>query len=265
MAGPPSENEIFDACRVLFGPEISLSREFLYYLQASGARSAYRQRAKETHPDLFVGEDHRRQQERARLFRHLVDAFDIVNDFLIRRDEVAPMAPPPEPSGAPERKSPAPERRDPGEETEEPRYHRGAVPGRNLEIGLYLFYRGAISYQDMIAALVWQRRQRPVIGEVALRWGWLSDAAIGRILAGGGQPGRFGDRAVDLGLLSPFQVKTLLFYQRCRQQRLGEFFIEGGLLTAAEMEQMVADLSEHNRRVSRASRNPRPAGAPAGG
>ena len=45
------EDSLFEACRVLFGNDIELSREFLCYLREKGVTSAFRKRAKEVHPD----------------------------------------------------------------------------------------------------------------------------------------------------------------------------------------------------------------------
>jgi len=54
---------------------------------------------------------------------------------------------------------------------------------------------------------------------------------------------------MGLGLLSPFQVKTLLFFQRSQQERLGQYFVVHQLLSKDNLERFVADLQEHNARV----------------
>ncbi len=71
MADSISEEQIFNACRVLFGPDVRLTREFLNYLQPAGAKSEYRRRAKRLHPDLH-GHDPSLQRRQAELFRELV-------------------------------------------------------------------------------------------------------------------------------------------------------------------------------------------------
>jgi len=239
-------NEIFDACRVLFGPDIHLSHEFLDYLQASGARSAYRRRAKEVHPDLVAGESETLRNEHAQLFRQLAEAFDLVTGFLESRDTV-PAGPRP----APQREPDPPQRPRP-QQASRPRedrdgFYRGAVPPRPMEIGLYLYYRGAITFSDLMAALLWQRKQRPNVGSIARRWGWLSAEEVQNVLRNA-RGGRFGERAVVMDLLTPFQVQTLLYFQRCRQQRLGDYFVAHKLLSGARMDRLVAELDEHNRR-----------------
>jgi hypothetical protein len=47
----PTISELYHACREIFGPEVVLSNGFINYLQLDGVKSAYKQRALETHPD----------------------------------------------------------------------------------------------------------------------------------------------------------------------------------------------------------------------
>jgi hypothetical protein len=239
------ENEIFAACRVLFGPDIQLSQEFLNYLQASGARSAYRRRAKEIHPDLVAGADELVRREHSRLFRQLAEAFDLVTGFLESRTGATHDTPAAAKSAHRDRRPPP--QREARKRTDRSGYYCGGVPARPMQIGLYLYYRGMISYSELMEALLWQRQQRPRLGAIARRWGWLSAEDVHSILRGA-QVGRFGDRAVAMELLTPFRLKTLLNFQRCRQQRLGDFFLERKILKVATLERLAAELIEHNRR-----------------
>jgi hypothetical protein len=116
-----------------------------------------------------------------------------------------------------------------------------------MEVGLYLYYRGAVTYKQLMEALIWQRKQRPTLGKIARRWGWLNPEEVLRILRGS-ELGRFGDRAIKMDLLTPFQVNTLLYFQRVNQQRLGNFFVEQKILSSGQMERLVQQLEEHNRR-----------------
>lgn len=245
MADSISEERIFNACRVLFGPDVRLTREFLHYLQPGGAKSEYRRRAKRLHPDLH-GHDPALQRRQAELFRELVEAQELVLDFLELRDG-GRWRPPPgsdakrraaKPDRPPETEQSAPG----GEEW----YFNGSVPKRYLEIGLFLFYRRLIPFKELIAALVWQRRQRPALGAIARRWGWLDEAAVRRIATDTAHFGRFGERAVEMGLLNAFQVRTLLHYQRSQQQRLGDYFVRRGLVGRVRMESLADELARHN-------------------
>jgi hypothetical protein len=55
-------------------------------------------------------------------------------------------------------------------------------------------------------------------------------------------------RALHLGFLTSSQARILLVYQRTRQKKLGQYFIQRGVLSREEMEQMVADLNQYNVR-----------------
>ncbi len=238
------EHDAIEACRALFGDEARLSREFLRYLQPGGAKSAFRRLAKQTHPDLYPADDPATREQRAATFRRILHAYELLCAFLQQRE-----VHPPRPVDSAGRSRPY--RPAPAQDTEQPRnahFYSGPLPNRPLQIGIYLYYRGNIPYHALIEALVWQRRQRPNLGYIAMRWGWLTEAAVRSVLAARQPAGRFGEKAIRLGLLRPHQVQTLLAYQRSRQQRLGLFFVEQGYLSAAQLEKLAADLKVHNQR-----------------
>lgn len=250
-----SEADIIKACRTLFGPEVTLSQEFLRYLQPSGVKSAYRQKVKETHPDSFAGLDSRMQREKTGMFQELVAAYETVSDFFKQRESGLWIARDRAPAARP-----APDR-TPGEtchrqggcgsrpKREAPFYSGGFLPLRPLEIGLFLYYQGIITYRQLIDALIWQRKQRPNLGDIAQRWGWLSEQDVKAILRHRGLFGRFGEKAVTLEFLTERQLNTLLFYQRSRQQKLGLYFVKHCILSAEEMERLATEQKTHNARV----------------
>ncbi|AAR36151.1 J domain-containing protein [Geobacter sulfurreducens] len=246
MNTPLSETHLLDACRQLFGPDVDLSREFLHYLQPSGAKAAFRQRARETHPDLFGHESPHLQQRQAELFRQVREAYDLMCAFFRHREEgLARHESPCQSAGR--RRSAGRERpRDDG-----PRdgFYQGHLPQRPLKLGRYLYYRGMISYRDLIRALAWQRAGRPPIGALATHWGWLDDTQVRTILSAGHHPGRFGEKAIRFGFLTPRQVELLLFRQRSRQTRLGQYFVAGNVVSMTEMERLARELRQHNART----------------
>lgn len=245
MTASLHENEVLRACRTLFGPEVWLDRHFLCYLQPDGAKAAYRKRAKETHPDRFPHEQ-RIQKLQAERFQAVHHAYDLIRAFLTQRDRLGGTfftsagtrsTDSSEPQAHPHREQPSPNA-------------SGPIPSRTYEIGSYLYALGAISYRALIEALVWQRRQRPPIGETAYRWGWLNEQAVRRVIQHRGTRGRrFGEKAVEMGLLTPFQVRTLLFHQRNRHQRLGQYFVQQGHLTEEQLDAFVRQMHGHNARV----------------
>ncbi len=255
-----AEAEVYQACRMLFGAEMRLNRDFLRYLQPKGAKQAYRQRAKETHPDRFPADTPGHHRKRVQSFQDLKKAYDLILDFLNHRSTVTlPLR---EQSPSPVRRHGATPRYQQGptqSTTGAKDTYRGPMPNRPLEFGLYVYYRGLVPFRTLISALAWQRRQRPNLGEIALRWGWMKQGdidAICRYRPYGGHYKRFGERAIDLNLLNQRQLQTLLYYQRTQQRRLGEYFIEQGLLTSAQLQHLHQEQQAHNRQFSAPGHRP---------
>ena len=232
-----SETEAFRACRVLFGSDLNLNRSFLQYLQPSGAHSAFRKQAKTTHPDSCQMISHEKQN-RVRLFQDLNHAHQQVQNYLRQRDLLSART----------RSSTANRPPRPTRTTSRPAYTRteqDPLPTRPLQFGLYLYYRGLIPFKTVYNALTRQRQQRPAMGQIASRWGWLKEQDVGQILACK-KIGPFGERAEYLGLLSSLQVRAILLHQRTRQDKLGSDLIEQGLFSSDEINRLLGDLSEHN-------------------
>lgn len=61
---------------------------------------------------------------------------------------------------------------------------------------------------------------------------------------------RFGETAVSFGFLGDAdRVQRLLWFQRSQQPKLGQFFIERGMLNVEELEALVRELHQHNARI----------------
>ncbi len=247
-----TETEVVLACKTLFGNHIDISRDFLSYVQPSGAKSAYRKKAKENHPDIFALHPLHIQQKQTALFREIINAYDIVNLFFKQRDDGAWKQ---QAGTHPHRnpKSTAERRTKPREQDASPDqgkdYYRGQVPFLTLQIGQYLYYRGKITFPQLISALVWQRKQRPSMGELAQRWGWIDSAGLDKVLRLCTRPRLFGEKAVELGMLTVFQVNTMIMYQRTHQERLGNYFINKHLLKTNELAFLVQQQKEHNAAI----------------
>jgi len=240
-----SETEIIHACRVLFGSELHLSRDFLNYLQPSGARTAYRQKAKTTHPDRFVCSCSNTKAKQEKLFQNLNQAHEVVQKYLKQRESISAKIR----SHANTRQYSRPHSKP--SPAGKHRFYRGALPTRPLQIGQFLYYRGLIPYSAVISAITWQRQQRPSLGEIAQRWRWLNEIEIDRILKLRSGFSRFGERAEQLGLLNPLQVRTLLLHQRSNQKQIGRYFIENNYVTEKKLEHLLGELSEHNLKYIR--------------
>jgi len=249
---PVTESEVLLACQILFGSDVNVCRDLLLDLRPEKARSAYRKKAKEVHPDFYALASPNVQKRQSLLFQAVLRAYEIVDLFIKTRENR---------SWNPSSHDQTPNARDQHHCQNEKAYKpcdessasgdfcRRPLPGRVLELGRYLYYSGRISYKALIDALVWQRKQRPLIGHIAMRWGWLNAAAIDQITRLTKHPGRFGERAVQAGLLTSFQVNTLVYFQRTQQERLGRYFVQKNILDCMELERLVQELHKHNAAV----------------
>ena len=246
-----TDAEVVLACQTLFGKNVNITSDFLRIIQPGGVKSAYRKQAKEHHPDLFDANHVHIQKKQTERFREIIRAYDVLTLFFQQR-EACVRRPAPKPAPAPARDR---EQRDDGASKKPSQakggdtYYHGTVPPEVLRIGQYLYYRGSISFEALINALIWQRKQRSSIGEIAMQWGWLDDEGRQKIARVCSRQRLFGEKAVDLGLLSVFQVNTILLYQRSQQERLGEYFFQEMILTSEALENLVRELKEHNAGV----------------
>jgi hypothetical protein len=243
--GIASRNELLEACRVLFGRGFDPS--FLDYLQESGLRAAWRLKALQTHPDRFIERTakHRHSQR----FIEARRAYGVLNEHLGRRArQSTPEKDRATRAAATNRKPPSP----PGAGTPRTPGHRqgdylpAAVPRRRLRLGEYLYHTRVVSFSALIEALVWQRRQRDCFGEVSRRWGLLSDDEVLRLLSERCPYEPIGATARRLGLLTAFQVRTVLTFQRFRQQPIGTYFVHRGHLSSAALDSLLHRLERHN-------------------
>lgn len=235
-----SRAEFYDACGVLFGPQVDVSFEFFKHLQPSGLRDAFRKKAFETHPDRAkaLGKDESKLNE---LFKEVVLAYEKLSSIISEDETVLSRNKPDIRKN--KRKSSA------GHKTHresQDNYYEGYVPKQELLIGRFLYYSGLISWRSLIQAIIWQWRQRPLIGQIALEWGMLSSYDIQMILKGRNFKEKFGEYAVRKGYLSTFKLMALLGKQRGFHCPIGEYFVKQGILLGQELD-MVAEMQRiHN-------------------
>jgi hypothetical protein len=252
-----TETKVVNAYRVLFVGAGQFNSNLLDLVQLSEIKKAYRRRALDTHPDRFAGanEDHKKMcTER---FLRVADAYDTLSAYLALRDK----------GFAFERK----EVREPGQVWRGRPFHGQkpesasrfddrnvtdfsfsfwgkGVPGRALRFGEFLYYSGAIPWKSLINALVWQRKQRPRIGEIAQRWRWFTESEILKLLKDRRLGERLGEVLLRRSLISPFQLEVLLWHQRKAQKRIGEYFVHHGLLTEEQIRRHLLHQQRHNVR-----------------
>jgi hypothetical protein len=235
--------EVFDACGLLFGPEVEISLDFLKYLEPSGLRSAYRKKALETHPDRAraLGRDEAKMSER---FREATLAYERLIPIVRNKGAVLLRGQ----SRAKRNYEKTNARHQPKKGFSDLFYTK-EIPKRELLLGQFLYYSGFISWRTLMRAITWQRRQRPLIGQIALGWNMISRNEIQRILMWRNFSGKFGERAIRLGYLSRFQLMALLGKQHNLQCPIGEFFVNERILRPQDIKTMVERQKIHNRDI----------------
>lgn len=234
---------LYKACLILFGPDIAANRGFLSYLQLSGVKSAYRQRALLTHPDRVITMEDAAREKSADLFIETNWAYKQLSQFINDRDSdkssvcFRPVGDTCNPSGKSREAA-----------YQQMRFYSGAFPRRTLMFAEYLYYSGKVPWKALVEAIVWQRRQRPRFGETAKRWKYLSDDEILWLISRRAFCEPIGETSVRLNVLSKIQVNTVLMHQRLQQRRIGEYFVEQGYLSRDILSEIFMNFKKHNSR-----------------
>lgn len=234
-----SKDRLFEACRVLFGNDIELSPEFLAYLQDKGVASAFRKKAMEVHPDRarISGLAMQRCQDE---FTALQVACATLRQHIAIRDLPAR-------AGA---------GRSPARSSNRSSLHPVGLPEEKLLFGRFLYRMGIIEWRQLIMALAWQKSGRPKIGELGIKMGYLDRNDVLMILKNPVKTGAFGMTAHQMGLLTVAEVRELLLHQKRREKKIGQFFVEQGLLNQKQLYELLNQCTKHNQWVESITEGP---------
>ncbi|MEE8585251.1 MAG: hypothetical protein V3T83_10415 [Acidobacteriota bacterium] len=265
-----AETELFQACRVIFEAEPIPSRNFLRSLSLVCLKSAYRRRALQVHPDLHAQQQTRVQQHYSRLFQELTGGYRLLRRYLDqqsrrraegfaaagrpfrakpRSSNASGFRTSPRPADSANRQPPASGAAGGVSGPPVPgRRHSRAVPPWKMRLGEFLYYSGQISWKALIAALVRQRTECPRLGDIAKRWGWLTEDRIVALLKQRRPGERIGDLFVRRRLITAFRLGMLLSQQRRHSKPIGDILVEAGLLSQSAIRAGLLRQHTHNRR-----------------
>ncbi|MCF8067499.1 MAG: J domain-containing protein [Desulfobacterales bacterium] len=240
-----STTEIFDACSLLFGSQINISLDFVKYLQPSGVKAAYWQKALETHPDRakYLGKD---AAEMGECFKKITAAYKMLSSIVTTGNTILYTPPNIPKQAAPKNEKSRPRTYKKYQKQSE-QFYQGNIPARKLLFGQYIYYSGFVSWRIMIKAIIWQRKQRPLIGKLACEWGMLSDDSIQNILRNKQFLEKFGECAIRKGYLSSYALMALLGKQRRLQKPMGHYLVKNGILLPNTVLRLVKQQQLHNR------------------
>jgi len=238
-----AKRDLFKAYAVLFGPGDEITADVVRFLQPSELKARYRKKALDTHPDRAgaLGESEAEMSER---FIEATNAYETLR-AAIKGASASPSG-----TGIQAKhEGPAGMQNRTGGCSDH--FYFGPMPKFKLLIGQYLYYSGRISWKALIDAISWQKRQRPLVGQIAVSWGILAPHDIGRILQERRIERRYRERfcryALRSGYITPFERMALLGKQRKLQPPIGEYFVSRRILCSEEIEKNLAKQSRHNR------------------
>jgi hypothetical protein len=127
-----------------------------------------------------------------------------------------------------------------------------------MHFGLYLKRKGVISAEELVTALEHQIQSLAPIGQLALEEGVLSARDIFEVLQAQNEAPkeRFGDLAVEMGLMKRDDLMRLLMVQADRKRSIAEILVGQGVLTER---QATSELEAYRRSQLRPQRTVTPA------
>ncbi len=275
-----AEEELYRSCRIIFGNNLKVTRDFLKYLQLSGIKKAYRSKALEFHPDRGFSQSLSMQQAMSNQFIDVHQAYEKLVAYLEARDKG--MGADTFTSLSSILKKRHEEKRqydtkgscingfhrnkvngfkhkndsDGKKKTSfdapplDPKsLYKGPVPNCQLLFGRYLYYSGLINLHTIGQALVWQRAQRPCFGDIGRRMGWMNDQDTIRVLRHRKDRQLFGELAMRLGILTREQLQIILQHQKKLHKRIGQYFVLQNYWDNVILEEHVAAHRSHNFKV----------------
>ena len=224
---------LLDSCKLLFDPQVTVSSEFLKYLHPAGLRAAYHDRIKASHPDRahLLGMP---EEQLTRLSQEINLAYDTLLLYIDRQKSG------PHPTGD-------------DSTIPEDHFYRGRVPKRKLRFAMFLYYTQTISWRTLVDALVWQRRHRPLIGQIAVAAEVLDRGDIATIIGQSKRDEAFGETAIRLNLLEDQELRALLGKQASYDCKIGQFFLATGTISAEQLSAHLWQFRLHNARFATAA------------
>ncbi len=227
---------------LLFGLNTWNPIDLLKKLPPSELKAAYRKKALETHPDRAKSLG-KVTSEMDKRFRKITTAYERLNSYMQGNSVSVLTCKTPTQKNS--NKTTVIQK---AERKVSDHFCKGYIPRRKLLIGQYLYYSGIISWRTLFKAIVWQRKQRPLIGQIALDWEILSANDIKEILTGRSYKEYFGEYARRKGYITYFEFLALIGKQKMLQRPIGKYFIKQGILSTKGMDRMIERLKTHNYR-----------------
>ncbi|MCX8083516.1 MAG: J domain-containing protein [Calditerrivibrio sp.] len=230
--------DLIKACRILFENQKFIDTNFLRHISMEDVKSAYKKLVFQYHPDMFIGYPPEIVEEKRSYFIKIVEAYELLTKYIIGREiGKNKLLEHTETTKNPEK-----------EYTHIHNNKKRYIPKRNLKFSEFLYYHGVIDWDLYIKSINWQRRQRDRIGEIALRWRYLDEEGLYFVLQSKKPTQLTGEIMLKYSIVTPFQLKSLLFQQRKEQPKIGEFFLINKVLTPKDLNYFLGLHQAHNEK-----------------
>jgi hypothetical protein len=262
VSSAAATGDLLGACRVLFGAGVRLDQEFLAKLDLALVRQRFRKRATEVHPDraAVLG----RHPAVLAEFKQVEAAYRTLREHLAvgvrtaATPQAAPSAAPP--TARPAQPACSRSHFATGHASSSGRpgvgvsgadhFWTAPIPARTLRLGEFLYYSGRIPWSELIRALAWQARQAPRFGHVAHQLGYLTPELLAAALTRRRAREKVGEAALRLGFITCLQQGVVLQAQRRGRRRLGDYFVQSGLVGGQDLDSLDRGVRAHNARVT---------------
>lgn len=119
-----------------------------------------------------------------------------------------------------------------------------------MQFGMYLYRNGIVTAEQLVEAMAMQDECRVPLGVLAMESGKLAVRDVLSVLrVQSDLPNdRFGDIAIDLGLLDKRDLAELLMLQSDRRVSLGECLVELGFMTKEQYDEELASYRRERER-----------------
>jgi len=243
MLSNHSKTDLLSAYSILFDSGFAFSIAYLNSLQPDELKTAFRKKALATHPDrsMTLGLAESELQVR---FQEVSKAYEVLK-FYITKNKETPLTHSDDWARVRKAKNFA-GKKNAEAKWKEDHFYQGILPDRRLKIGQFLYYSKIISWQTLIDAIVWQKKQRPLFGQIARDWGYLTSEDVVSIISQKRYQDRFGDYALRNGYLTPFQQMAIAGRQRICQPLIGSHFIRKGVVTESQMKILNQRVQSYN-------------------
>lgn len=129
-------------------------------------------------------------------------------------------------------------------------YFKGNLPPRKLRFSTFLYYKGFISYYDVMESIAWQKDRRPLLGQMAMQIGYLTIENFAQTVVFVKNGKCFGEMARKKNYLSDNLISIIVKAQEKYDCKIGKYFIEKELFSHDRILELHQEMINHNSRYN---------------